>query len=215
MKVSIFGVGALASIVYQSVCDIGDEIVCFISDKPNSEIFLELPHYSFEEFIKSNLCKTTQIFVAIGPSNMNQSRSKVIKRFIEVGCELYNYKSPYSKFTGTLSGNIFISDFVSIDKSVKIGPGTFIWENVVISHDVNINECVYISPGACVGAYASIEEYSLLGMGSIIKPKIKVSKKTLVGAGAYISENTVANGVYVPARNIFLGQVSEKINISK
>jgi acetyltransferase-like isoleucine patch superfamily enzyme len=215
MKVAIFGVGALASIIYQSVCDVGDEVICFISDEPTSERFLGLPHYCFEDFIKLNLYKSTHVFVAVGPSSINQGRSKVMKRFKNIGCKFYSYRSPLSRFSGKLMDNVFIGDFVSIGQAVKIGSGTFIWENVVISHDVNIKEFVYISPGACIGAYATIEDHSLLGMGSIVKPKIKIASKTLVGAGAYISEDTIINGVYAPARNLFLGQVSEKINISK
>lgn len=216
MKVAIFGVGALASVIYEHISrSICDEVVLFISDSPESDTFKGIPHISFDSFIFNKYRHNTSIFIAVGPSQMNQKRLEVFFRFKKLGCNFYSYKSPNSVCEAELDENVFISDFASISASAKIGIGTFIWENVVISHDVEIGEFVYISPGSIIGSYVKVSSNSVLGIGSIIKPKVKIAIKSLIGAGTYINENTIEKGVYVPAKAIFLGSVSEKIDISK
>lgn len=216
MKVAIFGIGALASIFYKRIKNTkNDEVVLFVTDSPESSHYEGISHISFDEFSNSNYKNDTYIFIAIGPSHINKKRSEVYDKLKKIGCSFYKYKSPYSLYDGELSDNVFISDYVSIGSTVKIGNGTFIWENVVISHNVDIGEFVYISPGAIIGSYVTVSSNSLLGMGAIIKPKVNIAEKTLIGAGTYISENTLESGVYAPAKSIFLGQVSEKIDISK
>jgi len=216
MKVAIFGIGELASLFLNCIKKTSnDDVILFITDKPESSFYEDIPHISFDKFSNSNYIHNTSIFIAVGPSHINQKRSEVFDRFKKIGCSFYRYKSPHSIYDGELADNVFIGDFVSIDSSVKIGIGSFIWENVVISHNVEIGEFVYISPGAIIGAYVTVSSNSLLGMGAIIKPRVNIAIKSLIGAGTYISKNTVHCGVYAPAKSKFLGQVSEKIDISK
>jgi UDP-3-O-[3-hydroxymyristoyl] glucosamine N-acyltransferase len=146
---------------------------------------------------------------------MNDNRQSVYKRLKNKGAKFYNYKSPFAIYDGVMNDNVYIGNFSSIHESVKIGTGTFIWEHVNISHDTEIKDFVYISPSVSVGSYVRVEKKSILGMGSIIKPKIVVAEKSLIGAGTYISNDTVENGVYSPANSKFYGQISNKINISK
>lgn len=216
MKIAIFGVGALASVIFEHITQSKlDEVVVFISDLPNSNSFKDRPHVSFDSFINSNFYNSTSIFVAVGPSYMNKKRFDVYNRFKNIGCNFYSYKSTNSVYEEQLEDNVFISDFVSISPSVKIGKGTLIWENVVISHDAHVGDFVYISPGSIIGSYVNVSSNSVLGIGSIIKPKVNIASKSLIGAGTYIFENTIENGVYAPAKNIYLGPISEKIDISK
>ena len=216
MKVAIFGIGALASIFLKCIKKTSnDDVILFITDLPETSSFEGIPLISFDKFSHSNYKYDTKIFIAIGPSHINQNRLEVYDKFKKIGCSFYRYKSPHSLYDGEIADNVFIGDFVSIGSSVKIGHGTFIWENVVISHNVEIEEFVYISPGAVIGAYVTVSSNALLGMGAIIKPRVIIAKKSLIGAGTYISKNTLDCGVYAPAKSIFLGQVSEKIDISK
>ena len=216
MRVAIFGVGALASIFLNCIKNTNkDDVILFITDSPDSSSFEGIPHISFDKFSSSDYKYDTNIFIAVGPSHINQKRFEIFDKFRKIGCSFYRYKSPHSLYEGELADNVFIGDFVSIGASVKIGSGTFIWENVVISHNVDIGEFVYISPGAIIGSYVQISSNSLLGMGAIVKPRVNIARKSLIGAGAYISKNTLECGVYAPAKSAFLGQVSEKIDISK
>ena len=119
----------------------------------------------------------------------------------------------------TLIGDIVIGDFCSI------------WFNTVIRGDVNkirIGNNVNIQDGSVVhatykkastsiGNHVSIghnstihgciiEDYVLIGMGSVVMDHSKISSNTIIAAGSLITENTVVepNSVYggVPAKKI-------------
>lgn len=216
MKIAIFGVGVVAEIIYKDIIkNTNDSVVCFVSDEPNSNIFLGLPHINLDEFFKNYSSKNINFFVAIGPSNMNENRRNVYIKLKNYGVNFYNYKSPFALYDGIMNDNVYIGNFSSIHESVTIAPGTLIWEQVNISHDTEIKDFVYISPNSSVGSYVSIESNSILGMGSIVKPKINIAKKSLIGAGSYISSDTKENGVYSPVKVKFYGQISDKIDISQ
>jgi acetyltransferase-like isoleucine patch superfamily enzyme len=216
MNVIIFGVGILAELIYKDIIkNTNDNVICFVSDEPNKISFLELPHYSLNQFYTRFNFESVFVFIAIGPSKMNENRKLVYENLKNKGVKFYNYKSPFAIYDGTMNDNVYIGNFSSIHESVIIGAGTFIWEHVNISHDTEIKDFTYISPSVSVGSYVSVGNNSLLGMGSIIKPKIVIADKTLIGAGTYISTDTVRNGVYSPAPTKFYGQISNKINISK
>jgi sugar O-acyltransferase (sialic acid O-acetyltransferase NeuD family) len=216
MKVAIFGVGILAELIYRDIIkNTNDTVVCFVSDEQKNNIFLGLPHVNLNYFIKNYSNENINLFVAIGPSNMNDNRLNVYNKLKKYGVNFYNYKSPFALYDGIMNDNVYIGNFSSIHESVTIGPGTLILEQVNISHDTEIKDFVYISPNSSVGSYVTIENNSILGMGSIVKPKIRIAKKSLIGAGSYISRDTKENGVYSPVKVKFYGQISNKIDISQ
>ena len=216
MKVAIFGTGVFADLVYSKITRKGlDKVSFFITDTPKGDTHIGVSHISTEEFLSSELSRTTAVFVAIGPSRMNRGRQLVYERLKEGGCFFYNVISEKAVCHWAVPCSIYIGDFVSIDSSVKLGAGVTVWDGAVISNNAIIENFVYISPLAGIGAYCQLGTNSLIGMGAVIKPKVKVAASTLVGANAYISEDTIEYGVYGSPKSNFLGQVSDRIDISK
>ena len=126
----------------------------------------------------------------------------------------------------TLIGDIVIGDFCSI------------WFNTVIRGDVNkirignnvniqdgsVIHATYKKSSTSVGNYVSvghnaiihgctIDDFVLIGMGSIVMDNAKISSNTIIAAGSVILENTVVepNSIYggTPAKKI------KEINESK
>ena len=121
--------------------------------------------------------------------------------------------------TATVVGDVIIGDFCSI------------WFNAVIRGDVNkirIGNNVNIQDGSVVHATykktstsignhvsighnaiihgCTIDDFVLIGMGSIVMDKSKISSNTIIAAGSVIIENTFVepNSVYggIPAKKI-------------
>ena len=121
--------------------------------------------------------------------------------------------------TATLVGDVIIGDFCSI------------WFNTVIRGDVNqirIGNNVNIQDGSVVhatykktsttiGSHVSIghnaiihgctiDDFVLVGMGSIVMDQSKISSNTIIAAGSVITENTLVepNSIYggIPAKKI-------------
>ena len=125
----------------------------------------------------------------------------------------------------------FFADTATVVGDVTIGDFCSIWFNTVIRGDVNkirIGNNVNIQDGSVVhatykktstliGNYVSIghnaiihgctiDDFVLVGMGSIVMDNSKISSNTIIAAGSVIIENTLVepNSIYggVPAKKI-------------
>ena len=132
----------------------------------------------------------------------------------------------------------FFADNAAIIGDVVIGDFCSIWFNTVIRGDVNkirignnvniqdgsVIHATYKKSSTSVGNYVSvghnaiihgctIDDFVLIGMGSIVMDNAKISSNTIIAAGSVILENTVVepNSIYggVPAKKI------KEINESK
>ena len=125
----------------------------------------------------------------------------------------------------------FFADNAAIIGDVVIGDFCSIWFNTVIRGDVNkirignnvniqdgsVIHATYKKSSTSVGNYVSvghnaiihgctIDDFVLIGMGSIVMDNAKISSNTIIAAGSVILENTVVepNSIYggVPAKKI-------------
>ena len=125
----------------------------------------------------------------------------------------------------------FFADTATVVGDVTIGDFCSIWFNTVIRGDVNkirIGNNVNIQDGSVVhatykktstliGNYVSIghnaiihgctiDDFVLVGMGSIVMDNSKISSNTIIAAGSVIIENTFVqpNSIYggIPAKKI-------------
>ena len=121
--------------------------------------------------------------------------------------------------TATVVGDVIIGDFCSI------------WFNTVIRGDVNkirignnvniqdgsVLHATYKKTSTSIGSHVSIghnaiihgctiDDFVLVGMGSIVMDHSKISSNTIIAAGSVITENTFVepNSIYggVPAKKI-------------
>ena len=125
----------------------------------------------------------------------------------------------------------FFADNATIIGDTVIGDFCSIWFNTVIRGDVNkirignnvniqdgsVIHATYKKSSTSVGNYVSvghnaiihgctIDDFVLIGMGSIVMDNAKISSNTIIAAGSVILENTVVepNSIYggVPAKKI-------------
>ena len=125
----------------------------------------------------------------------------------------------------------FFADTATIIGDVVIGDFCSIWFNTVIRGDVNkirIGNNVNIQDGSVVHATynktstsignnvsighnaiihgCTIDDFVLVGMGSIVMDNSKISSNTIIAAGSVITENTLVepNSIYggIPAKKI-------------
>ena len=127
--------------------------------------------------------------------------------------------------------NCFLADNATLIGDVVIGEYSSIWFNTVIRGDVNkirignnvniqdgsVIHATYKKSSTSIGNYVSvghnaiihgcmIDDFVLIGMGSIIMDNAIINSNTIIAAGSVILENTVveSNSIYggVPARKI-------------
>ncbi len=127
--------------------------------------------------------------------------------------------------------NCFLADNATLIGDVVIGEYSSIWFNTVIRGDVNkirignnvniqdgsVIHATYKKSSTSIGNYVSvghnaiihgcmIDDFVLIGMGSIIMDNAIINSNTIIAAGSVILENTVveSNSIYggVPAKKI-------------
>jgi len=215
-KLVIFGNGIMAKIMHFYFSrDSQYEVVAFsVHEKYITEkVFCSLPVVPFEGLEKKYSPRDYEMFVAIGPSQMNSNREKIVKDAKEKGYRLASYFSPRSNCMSLPGENSFVSDEVTIHPFVTLGNNNYFWDKVFISHDSIIGNHCYFSPCSIVSTHASIADNSLVGTAAVVSTNVKVHPKTLVGATCYVSKETIENGVYGEKSSEFYGAISGKVKI--
>ena len=116
----------------------------------------------------------------------------------------------------------FIHSSCWVDKSTRIGegsflmPGTIVDDHVVIgenvfvqlscsiSHHSVIKDNCFLGPGVTVAGCVTVERDCFLGVGSVLIDSISIASGVQTGGGAVVIESIHEGGVYVgvPARKI-------------
>lgn len=216
-KLVIFGntvVAKLAHFYFQR--DSGYQVIAFTVDKAyiSDPTFLGLPVVDFRQVEKQFPPAEYEIFVAVGPNQMNAVRERKFREAKEKGYACASYVSPNSVCHSKLGENSLVADQSVINPFSEIGSNNFFWEFSLICNDAVIRDNCYFSPRSIVSSYCEIKSNSVVGTSSIIKARVTVAEKTLVGASCYISKDTEFKGVYGEKSSPLLGCISDKIDIS-
>lgn len=200
-KVVIFGIGDNAELAkYYFENDSKYEVVAFTVDKEyeTNELFHGLPVVSFENLEEYYSPEEVMLFIAIGYTNMNEIREIKYLDGKKRGYKFANYLSSRANIlTDKIGENNFILEDNTIQPYVEIGNNCFITSHVVIS-------------GRCI-----IEDNCFLGVNCTIRDQTRIGYKSLIGAGAWISEDTEEYGVYLADVATKIKKKSTELKISE
>lgn len=174
-------------------------------DYIKEDTYCGLPVVPFEEIKCLYSPDEYEILIAIGNSKMNDVRKKIffdckgkgyrIASFIHSSCRIH------SEITG--EGNIFFENCL-VYPFAKIGNGNLLWDNVLISHDCIVGDFNTFSSHADLCGYVTIGNNGYFGKHCEINEFLTIADYTLVGAKAYVKQNTQPYDVVVPARSVVL-----------
>ena len=216
-KLIVFGVGSLAKMMdFYFSRDSDYEVVAFTVDAEynTKSKFLDKEDIDFENIVSDYPPQKFEMFIAIGPSKMNTIRERKYREAKEKGYQLANYISPNAICDSHVGENTIIADYAIIHPFVKIGINNIFWEQCLIGNDSVVGNHCWISPKVVVSTFAEICDNSVLGTGALIKTRVTIARKSLIGASSYISVNTLENGVYGEKSTPYYASISEKVNIS-
>ena len=160
-------------------------VIGFVVDKKEFEIFMDLPVYNLSELNeKANFDKDKDfLFVAIQWNYLNKIRRNVYERLKSEGYKFANIISPNALIYGNLEGdNCWISDFVIIENDSFIGSNVYIKTKAYIAHYCNIDNHCFIGANSFIAGAVKIGEQSFIGISSNIFDDLRIGKKCLIGA---------------------------------
>ena len=114
-----------------------------------------------------------------------------------------------------IGDNVTIGSLTHIDYDVKIGDDTKIQGSVYISPKTMIGNNVFIGPGVILtnDPYppsnkiigVKVEDYVVIGAGSIIKAGIRLGKNSVIAMGSIVTKDVSPNTVVMgsPAKKVY------------
>lgn len=216
-KIIIFGIGSMAKVMhYFFTRDSAFEVVGFTVDKAyiTGEKFCNLEVVAFENVEDRFPPAAYKMFIAIGPSKMNDLREQKFNEAKERGYTLVSYVSKFAICNSELGENCFVGDMAIVNPFVEIGMNNIFHEGTILSNDSVIGNNCYVAPKVSVSTYSKVGDNCVIGTGAVIKTNVSVAPRTLVGATCYISKDTQEEGVYGEKSSLLYGCISSKINIT-
>ena len=190
-KCVIFGTtdfGKMLRYYFEKYADV--QIVAYTVDKAylESDTYDGLPAVAYEEVEKAYPPTEYTMVIALGYKKMNQIRQQKFEDAKRKGYRIENFVHPSV-----------------VDESVAMGEGNIILEHVTLAYGTKIGNSNIIWNGSQISHESQVGDYNcFLGINSTVLGNRTLEYATLVGAGAFVKENTEPYSVYVPARSICL-----------
>jgi sugar O-acyltransferase (sialic acid O-acetyltransferase NeuD family) len=217
-RVVIFGAGDIARLAHHYFSkDSPHEVAAFAVDREyrREDGFLGLPLVDFESVVERYPPSDYAMFVAVSYARMNRVRAEKYSRAKELGYTLVSYVSSRCSYLSDAhpGDNCFILEDNTIQPFVSIGNDVTLWSGNHIGHDSVIEDHCFVSSHVVVSGHVRIGPYCFLGVNATLRNSIALAEATLVGAGAVITKDTVARGVYVGPRSELFPKRSDQMDL--
>ena len=206
MNLLLVGGGGHSSVVAETALAMNKyNLISYIDDNHNAELFGEKPLGPIKFFEKKNIINSYQdIFVAIGESKI---RMELIDRIKQYDYNLKTLIHPKAIISNSSSIGFGVAIFAGsvIQANVVIQDGVIINTSSSIDHDSKICSGSHICPGVHLGGNVSIGQNSWIGIGSVIKQNIRIGSNVVIGAGSVVindvEDNKIVYGVPAKPKN--------------
>jgi len=217
-KLVLFGAGDIGRLAhYYFTHDSEHEVVAFTVDGEyrRSDEFHGLPFVDFARVASLFPPEQCEMFVALGYKRMNQVRAARYQQARALGYRLASYVSSRCSFlTDQPPGdNCFILEDNTIQPLVRIGNDVTLWSGNHIGHDAVIEDHCFIASHVVVSGHVRVRSHCFIGVNATLRNSITIAPRSLIGAGAVITSDTVEGGVYVPPRAVLLDKRSDQVEV--
>ena len=170
-----------------------------------SDTYDGLPAVAYEEVEKAYPPTEYTMVIALGYKKMNQIRQQKFEDAKRKGYRIENFVHPsvVDESVAMGEGNIIL-EHVTLAYGTKIGNSNIIWNGSQISHESQVGDYNFFSVDSVIAGKTVVKNNCFLGINSTVLGNRTLEYATLVGAGAFVKENTEPYSVYVPARSICL-----------
>jgi sugar O-acyltransferase (sialic acid O-acetyltransferase NeuD family) len=198
----IFGLGELPDQAnYYFAQHAGRRVEAFTVDPAYATVgqFAGLPVLAFDEAQRRFPPATHDLFVAVGYSQRNRGRQRVVELAQALGYTLpsFIHESAVLARNVTLGANCMVRELAAVSPFARVGNGVIIGMQVGVSHHVRIGSHVWLSAGSIVCGSAAIGERCFIGANATVRDKVSVGPGCIIGAGALVMSDCPADGVYV------------------
>lgn len=118
-------------------------------------------------------------------------RKRMAEKFKNLGGEIDSFISPYSIISpyASIARGTMVLNSAEIESGASIGEECLLNKQAVFGHDCVISSFCEVGPRAMVSAGVHVGENTLIGLGSITLPKIKIGSNVVISAGSVVTRN--------------------------
>jgi sugar O-acyltransferase (sialic acid O-acetyltransferase NeuD family) len=202
-KLVIFGISDAAELAhYYFTRDSDYRVEAFSVDSAylsDGSDFCGLPIVPFENVAGIYPPDQYAFFVALGYSNLNQTRKEKYLATKALGYELASYVSSKASILndGRIGDNCFILEDNTIQPFVTIGNNVTLWSGNHIGHHTRIDDHCFLASHIVVSGRVHVCESCFIGVNATLRDHITVGEKCIIGAGALILADAEAGGLYI------------------
>lgn len=212
IKLVIFGSGDHAKVIFSEIIKQKNKykFIGFVDNfKKKGDVVVEYLGKKYRVIGNiNNTIKRKNDFNGIIANGLNDRREKIFKEISKIDRK-FNYETVISKnsfinLKVVIGRGTFVASGVLINFNSRIGNHCIINSSCSIDHDNFFNDFSSVGPGVITGGNVELGKKSFIGIGSVVKNKIKIMNNTIVGAMSLVNKNCTENSVYfgVPAKKI-------------
>jgi sugar O-acyltransferase (sialic acid O-acetyltransferase NeuD family) len=200
-KLIIIGDSSFAEIAYEYFThDSSYEVVAFSIEQKylkKTELF-GLPIIPFEELSGRFNPNTHSIYVAVVYTELNRLRTRLYLQAKSWGYGIASYISSKAfVWPNVVVGeHCFIFENNVIQPFVKIGNNNIFWSGNHIGHHTVIQDHCFFASHVVLSGHCRVEDNCFFGVNSTIAHQVSIAKDAVIGAGALIMRDTLAEAVY-------------------
>jgi len=219
-RLIIFGATDLARVAYIYFSrDSEYEVVAFTLDDAyvKEPALFGLPVVPFSLVQESYPPDSHEMFVAMGPKQLNRLRAEVYDRAKAKGYRLASFISSRISHCGewTAGENCFILEQNVIQPFVRIGNDVVLWSGNHIGHDVTIEDHCFITSHVVLSGRVKVGSFCFLGVNACVRDHVTIAPGCLIGAGAVILRDTEPGALHAvqgtPASDIPAARIAGKL----
>lgn len=199
-NIHLYGAGGHAKVIIDIIQSLNNKVGLIYDDNPSISECLETSVVDTKE-INNNV----PLIISIGN---NAIRKNIVEKLGNITyANAIAPSATFSNYTKIGTGNVVMQKVV-VQASVIIGNHIIINTGATVDHDCIIEDFVHIAPGVNLCGNVHIGEGTLVGVGSVVIPGIKIGKWVTINAGSVITKDIPDNAIVAgnPCRIIKIKQ---------
>lgn len=159
-----------------------------------------LPIISWTDALDKFSNDDVEFFISIGYRKTNSVRQQRYQQVKSAGYSCATYISSKAiNFAQSIGENCFILENNVLQPFTVIGNNVTMWSGNHLGHHSEVEDNVFISSHAVISGKCRIGMNSFLGVNCCLHDGTVVGEKSVIGAGAIVSNSCEGRSVFAPA----------------